>query len=1588
MVNIRNIGNRFRWPLITLTCVTGVGVTVGGLRLRALIQDQLPNILRSRLETALGHRIEFGELTVLPTGVWVNDLRVLRNEQETVDPLFARRVGASLDWWQLLTERRVRITGVDVVDGKVRLSPVVDADNREPWTAQLLSLSRSGVERFRVRNTSVEMLGGNSGAWAARGVTGDLVVRPEEFLYQLRLASLAAAGTEITGLRLEGTGDAKGVRLARSLAEYAGGRFEATGTVAAEKNAADLKVRVQRLPLQRLASQLGIPMEWAMKGTVTGEVTVGAHDNVLRAVRGKLHLNRGSFTRDGGVFPWSSAVARVDWNPERTSLQDVRVRGNGLDLRLTGQVDLANGQPFTAGKFLANGQLIASRREAVTQIAELLAFRKALDGRWNADRASIRFQAHGIVGELAQAAATGKIEVEGLKLRPTPNSDQVLVKQLVADLDRNAERLALTNLRLRTDGVSVDGGLTLKDDQPGGTFAARGRATIHDLKALKKAVPEVSLWKWVPSVSSSATAEVDFNVGGPAANLAQWKSRGRFELRNFRLGARSPLPNKAMFFIPVNTAAGEFRHSGAQVDLVGLRLDTPSFQASGEVGLGFHGPDPAFHTALRILTDDWRALPAMPVGALPGLEGGKFEAEVHLSGLYSRLSEVPVEGSFRLLDATYAVGPEATEGAENAQAMPPIPVRELASRFRWARPEGATRSELSIESLNLDTPVFTAEATGRAVPSPERYELALDIEGRTENAGGLAARLAPELKLSGGSADVRVQLTSPLDGSESPVVAGTLALKDGRLHHAAPVLGVTAAEGLEARELTVDFRQEGQAWTVNRAVLSAPGIAAQLEGSFADGRIDADLDARVANWSAPDTLPVAGGSVALKGRLAGLLAEPENLTYNGTLSLAGAQARYAAKNVSVTGGRLNLNALGEGRVGDGLEWLRSGTVELAGVRTALGGKEPQTLNVSLAPTPFRREGSGFAWENARLSAGTLSATLGGKWNPDNHRVTVQSRVRDLSELGISLPQGLSAAEYVVDATVEGDAKELVRKADGTVALAGVRFAPQGGPAQALDRVSGELKYADGGLRFTKVKGEGPAGVLAASGEWSKSRRQIAITLAGEDFSRLGYALPEGFKINGYRLQADVTGTNQSPLAQATGTLQVKGAEFPFGPGQAHRVETASTKIAFDGKRVTLSDLVLDGAVGRFTGTGEVAGGNYRLALASDAANGDLVRWLIPGKMEGGHLSGTVVLEGNGKQPVDQVSGRFVVKNATYTLPKELGLLGSPAKVEQLAGSYQWKDGRTTLTGLTLASDLGSGTGTLTVVDAHGEVSAELKTADAGRISDFWPALLGRLQGGAGEGSLRATFDKTGIRGTIALRAQGGVAVLPGAPAEYAEHPIETASMLLGFEPGKLTFTDVKMRGPKGNVDGSGAWADGGTVFGKGKAWFSKSYTSKLIKPSGWGWLAKLVGIREIKSSFTVSGTSDRVMLNAGITKGLMWKVAKGRVPKEFQKIAAGKSPLWVAPEEDGTAVAATTAPSTIAPVEKAPKGEGKPAPASPVREMPTPAVPSSGKPQPQVVPAAAAMKPEAPETAGASPAEPVQETEADTEVAAELIPSL
>jgi hypothetical protein len=469
------------------------------------------------------------------------------------------------------------------------------------------------------------------------------------------------------------------------------------------------------------------------------------------------------------------------------------------------------------------------------------------------------------------------------------------------------------------------------------------------------------------------------------------------------------------------------------------------------------------------------------------------------------------------------------------------------------------------------------------------------------------------------------------------------------------------------------------------------------------------------------------------------------------------------------------------------------------------------------------------------------------------------------------------------------------------------------PAQRLEQVTGRLDWNGERLQLTDFRGQGPAGTVTAAGEWTRTAHHVALTAAGEQLERLGLALPETLHIQGFAVTAELSGTAKAPLSAGTGTVDLTNGWFRLGRSGPQHLDRASSRFQLQGSKLTLSGLTATGSAGDFTGSGSVAGRRFQVRLASARVNPDLVRWTVPGQMSGGALAGSLVIDGTGSI-VESANGRFQFTNGHYLAPVTLNLVDRALLITGLAADYRWQSGgeggKTTLSNVQLQTSLGTGTGTLVAQNGSGRVTAELASTNAGGIADRWPAITGRLIGGAGTGKLDLRFDLAGVRGTLAFTGKGGTVHLPGETAEYADHPVDRLSGTLGFEPGKLTFTDMQLRGPKANLDGSGTWQDGGAVAGTGKAWFSKAYTSRLIKPSGFGWLAKLFGLREIKSNFQLSGTSDAVKLNASITRGLVWKVAKGQVPKEFQQIATGKSPLWVKP---AVVAEAPTAAPTAAP---------------------------------------------------------------------------
>ncbi|HTE17434.1 MAG TPA: hypothetical protein VK689_03510, partial [Armatimonadota bacterium] len=585
---------RRRWPLLILTGTLVSGATVGALRVQALVRAQLPQLLSAQLESALGRPVHFGRVHVGLMGVWVDDLRVPRIAGEPADPLSAKRLRVAADWWRLLTTRQLQVQGVDLDGARVRLAAMPRKQDEQPWTAQVLRLSATGIERFGVHNASVEMLPtrGQSGAWTATGVGGDLRVRADEFTYGARLAHFSSADLSLQGVSLAGTGSASGLHLRDARATYHGVEVQASGDVRNRGNAVAMTLRVRKAPLSKLAAQLGIPAKWAVDGNITGAFTVDARNNDLHAIRGTLTVNRGSLTRNGGKFPWTTARADLEWTPAKAVLRNLRLSGKGLSVTAEGSITTAKGQPMTAGRFALTGDVVANESGAVAQVAELLAFRRVLDGRWQAARAALHFRAGGTVGDLAASTATGRLHLDGLRFRPMPTPDSVTVHSLDAELERTPTQLVLRGVRARTEGLSLAAEVSLTDDRPGapGQFRVSGSVGAKDLKSLRTAIPHAELWQWIPVASPAANGSVQFTLGGPTANPAATWSRGRFQVSDFRLSAHSSLPSSAMFFIPVKVASGAFRQADGKLAFDDVQIAAQTFNARGRAGFDFTGP--------------------------------------------------------------------------------------------------------------------------------------------------------------------------------------------------------------------------------------------------------------------------------------------------------------------------------------------------------------------------------------------------------------------------------------------------------------------------------------------------------------------------------------------------------------------------------------------------------------------------------------------------------------------------------------------------------------------------------------------------------------------------------------------------------------------------------------------------------------------------------------------------------------------------------------------------------------------------------------------------------------------------------------
>jgi hypothetical protein len=104
---------------------------------------------------------------------------------------------------------------------------------------------------------------------------------------------------------------------------------------------------------------------------------------------------------------------------------------------------------------------------------------------------------------------------------------------------------------------------------------------------------------------------------------------------------------------------------------------------------------------------------------------------------------------------------------------------------------------------------------------------------------------------------------------------------------------------------------------------------------------------------------------------------------------------------------------------------------------------------------------------------------------------------------------------------------------------------------------------------------------------------------------------------------------------------------------------------------------------------------YRLALLVPQMDPAVVRWLLPGEVRGGTLSGTLNIGGNDREPVTFADGHFDLRNAKYVAPAAFQIADTATPVSRFSGDYAWNTKGTRLTNLQVESPLLTATGTLT-----------------------------------------------------------------------------------------------------------------------------------------------------------------------------------------------------------------------------------------------------------------------------------------------------
>jgi hypothetical protein len=1394
----------------------GSGTAVNQAQL--LARRQLPAYLATRIRSATGRGVAIGKVYFWPLGAFTLDnFQVLPLPDEAAPPVTVDQVRAYVSWWDLLFHHRLRVTALHL--DRAHLAAVVDLrkppEKQVNAGAEVLKLRELGIRQLGVHKATVDVTTVlRTGARQSIGATGvELVtdLRPASFGYRLQAGEWQGLGLTARDIQLTGSGDEQRITVDKSKIAFQGGTVAASGTYAGTGGDVAMHVQVRDLPIGGLTAQLGVPKEWNFKGALTGTMDLSAVSGELKRLNGKLALARGSVTHARAVLPWTAATADVDWSPRAALLRNIRVDGDGLTLRGSADVRGDPREPLSKKPFAARGTVEATRADAVTRLAEVVAFSTPLKGQWNVERARVDFRALGTAGNLQDSYVTGKLAAEGFRLRPTRNGRDLVVRSIRSNVERYPSHLHLTNVEASAEGLEGRGDLTVRPGSGSrvGSFQAQGRVFVTNLATIQSQIPESPVWKWLGPVTPTSRGTLTLAAAGPTATPEKVHGSGTFRFQQF--SATVPV-GRDRWEVPIRSLTGNLALRDNRLAVSKVALASDLFTGGGNAVVHNVTRQGTVTGTFRMASDRWAELPPLKGRVPAGLSGGRLTLAVTAPENFSLRggkaltgkNAPPIEGALDLRGATYRVTVHGTPKT--------VAVQDASGRFRLAG------DRLAIRTYRVLTPHFrtSGSGSGRRLPSDD-WSLKTNGVMTTADAGAFMRWLG-STALSGGKLDARYSAALTSDRPEDAAVTARVRLTDAQ-----PVLPADSlpfpGEESHINSLTGLVRSAGGKVRFSDLVWKAPRFTVTGSGSLNRNAVEARIRLATPEWrrlagEMAKALPVSGGRLVLTSHLRGDLRRLKEAPVDGTLRLTGARLdNKPDASVPLEGGSVDLQAAAHGTLGK-----------------------------------------------------LVTANLGGSF-----------QVRDVT---------LRAMRAGARAT--------------RIALARGRFQKSGTRVTLSDLVAqtpGARLTGSGELRGVGTKSPSHDFRFAASG---RSLADLLPALA-----------PIPGSASGGRFNGTLTldGTSRQPIAHMEGRAEVKGGEWtPPGQQTALRLEHARGHFVRTGSEATIDagEVAVEGGSATFSGrlhglnTPAAMTHDFRVTWRLEDASGWASRFFpIPGGFTGGRFSGQAKIAGSRKNPAERGSGRFEVTDAGFWPPQRV--LGGPIRpisVRRAAGTFT-RSGRTTrLEALNLDTSVGTATATVSAADggsATVEGRGEVTRLQA--LVDLWPAFDDRVKGGRGEMrfSLHGPLKRPArMAGTIDLVGRDGVLTVEDVDPLYATHPFDELSTRLALPgDGRVFWHDVKMRGPKANLDGEGLITADGKVTGKGKAWFTEKYTRQLIKPKFLRPVARLVGFKRVKSDFKLDGTLAEARLHMGITKSLLWKVAiKNKVPAPLRKIATGDAPLW------------------------------------------------------------------------------------------------